>query len=525
VSERTDLPPGWIVAKLEDISDIIMGQSPPSSSYNENGEGLPFFQGKTDFTDLYPRIRKWCDAPGKIAELDDILLSVRAPVGPTNLAPSRCCIGRGLAAIRPMNGVDVRYVLFAIRAFNTVLSELGTGTTFDAVSGDHVRAFEIPLAPTNGQRRIVQKIEELFTELDAGVAALERVRANLKRYRAAVLKAAVEGALTADWRARRPDVEPAGDLLQRILRECHDAWEQTELARYAKAGKTAPKGWQDKYKEPAAPDTTDLPELPEGWRWATVEQLTARSEYGTSVKCDYLAKGAPVLRIPNIAAGELDLSDLKFATQTLHLDVNSALQPGDILMCRTNGSVSLIGKAALVRVTLEPYHTFASYLLRFRLVESDVLPKWLHLFVSSRQGRSFIESHAASSAGQHNISLSLMHSMALPLPPLAEQEQIVAEVERRLSVAEDAEARVAAGLKRAARLRQSILKRAFAGDLVPQDPTDEPASALLERIAVERGRAVTAGKAARGAGRASPPRDERVVARDAGERQLALDLQ
>ncbi len=121
----------------------------------------------------------------------------------------------------------------------------------------------------------MRKIEELFTELDAGVAALERVRANLKRYRAAVLKAAVEGELTADWRTRRHDIEPADVLLQRILRERRDAWEQAELARYAKSGKTPPKGWQGKYKAPAAPDTTDLPELPDGWCWATVEQLAA----------------------------------------------------------------------------------------------------------------------------------------------------------------------------------------------------------------------------------------------------------
>ncbi len=114
--------------------------------------------------------------------------------------------------------------------------------------------------------------------------------------------------------------------------------------------------------------------------------------------------------------------------------------------------------------------------------------------------------------------------MPVPLPPLAEQEQIVAEVERRLSVADDAAARVAAGLKRAARLRQSILKRAFAGALVPQDPTDEPASALLERIAAERGRVVMAGKAARGAALGATTRDERMLMGEIGERQLALDL-
>src|SRR3989304_4718599 len=116
-----------------------MGQSPPSSTYNEDGKGLPFFQGKTEFTDLYPEVRKWCSSPNKTARKNDILLSVRAPVGPTNLAPSDCCIGRGLAALSPQKGVSNRYVLYAIRALENELAKLGTGTTFEAVSGKTVR--------------------------------------------------------------------------------------------------------------------------------------------------------------------------------------------------------------------------------------------------------------------------------------------------------------------------------------------------------------------------------------------------
>jgi type I restriction enzyme S subunit len=214
--------------------------------------------------------------------------------------------------------------------------------------------------------------------------------------------------------------------------------------------------------------------------------MVIRSEYGTSVKSTYEAQGFPVLRIPNIVAGEIDLSDLKYATVPLDVGSEDALQPGDILMCRTNGSVRLIGKTAVVRSPLEPLHTFASYLLRFRLAERDMLPRWLHIYLNSRDGRRFIESHAASSAGQHNVSLMLIHGMPFPLPPLAEQRRMVAEVERRLSVIQAAEQVVAANLKRAERLRQAVLKHAFEGKLVPQDPHDEPASALLERILAKR---------------------------------------
>jgi len=209
VIEENELPEGWVNTKLKDICAIIMGQSPPSSAYNEDGEGLPFFQGKAEFTDRFPEVRKWCNAPTKIAEENDILLSVRAPVGPTNLAPSLCCIGRGLAAIRPDQDIQVLYVFYAIRAFNSFLTEQGTGTTFDAVSGDDIRTFEIPLAPTNEQDRIIAAIEQQFTRLDAGVASLRRAKEKLKRYRAAVLKTAVEGKLTEEWRGEHPTTRQA----------------------------------------------------------------------------------------------------------------------------------------------------------------------------------------------------------------------------------------------------------------------------------------------------------------------------
>ena len=240
-----------------------------------------------------------------------------------------------------------------------------------------------------------------------------------------------------------------------------------------------------------------MPDLREGWVWAKSDQLLVRSEYGTSVKCSYESNGLPVLRIPNIVQGEIDLRDLKYATKTLPVDPQRALQAGDVLMCRTNGSVNLVGKTAVVKTKLDAFHSFASYLLRFRFADTQSLPQWFHVFTTSLLGRSFIESNAASSAGQNNVSLKLIHGMPIPIPPLAEQRRIVAEVERRLSVIQQAEAAVEVGLKRVERLRQSILKQAFSGKLVPQDPDDEPASVLLERIRAERAAAEAAAKAQR----------------------------
>lgn len=181
------------VSKLKDCCTIIAGQSPESKYYNSNGDGLPFFQGKADFGELYPSIRVYCSQPTKIAEKDDILLSVRAPVGPTNLAPCKVCIGRGLTAIRPSEVLLTRYVLLFFRYFEAQLASKGTGTTFKAITQDVVKNLEIPIPPLSEQERIVARIEELFSQLDAGVETLKKTKAQLEVYRQAVLKEAFTG--------------------------------------------------------------------------------------------------------------------------------------------------------------------------------------------------------------------------------------------------------------------------------------------------------------------------------------------
>ncbi len=396
----------------------------------------------------------------------------------------------GFCVLYPADELDCKYVFYFVLndEFISKLNPLQRGTSYPAVRDSDVLSQELRLPPLPEQHRIVAEIEKQFTRLDASEAALKRVQANLKRYRASVLKAACEGKLVPTEaelaQAEGRDYEPAAQLLERILTERRARWESQEKRR-------------GKYKAPASPDTSDMPELPEGWVWAAVEQVIVRSEYGTSIKCSYEAEGVPVLRIPNVIAGDIDLSDLKFATQPVPMDAKNALQVGDVLMCRTNGSVNLVGRTAVVRTEIGDFHSFASYLLRFRFAETQVLPRWFHTFVNSQAGRSLIEHNAASSAGQHNVNLMLIHGLMIPFPPLVEQRRIVAEIERRLSVIQPVEATVEASLRRVGRLRQSILKQAFCGQLVPQHPDDEPASALLERIRAERA-ATQAARSTRG---------------------------
>ena len=480
------LPLGWQSAILGEVCLAVQKVRPQ----DEPDHSFTYLDiasiDNSDYRIVSPKIYSGANAPSRARQRvrggNTLFSTVRTYLKNIAMVPPEFdgqVASTGFCVLNPSDAIDPRYVFYHTVSddFVSKLNPLQRGTSYPAVRDDDVLAQRIDLPPLPEQRRIVAEVEKQFTRLDASVAALRRTQANLKRYRASVLRAACSGELAPTEaelaRAEGREYEPADVLLERILAEHRARWESQEKRR-------------GKYKEPATPDTSDLPPLPEGWVWATVDQMIVRSEYGTSVKCSYESDGIPVLRIPNIVGGEIDLTDLKFANQTLPVDCDRTLQVGDVLMCRTNGSINLIGKTAVIKRPLEPHHSFASYLLRFRFVDCPPLSNWFHLFATSQLGRNYIEREAASSAGQHNVSLSLIHRMAVPVPPLAEQRPIVAEVERRLSVIQQAETAVEASLQRAERLRQSILKRAFAGELVPQDPDDEPALILLERIRAQR---------------------------------------
>ena len=203
----TELPPGWEWTTVGDAAEVVLGQSPPGSSYNETEEGMPFFQGKTEFGDLWPKAAKWTTAAKKVAHENDVLLSVRAPVGPTNLAPADCAIGRGLVALRETPAASHRYLLWWMRASAHELASHATGSTFAAVSGAQVRAHPIPLAPRPEQDRIVAAIEEHLSRLDAGAHALEVSQGRLAALAQRLLDQSIEG-----------EPVPLGSLLAQPLR-------------------------------------------------------------------------------------------------------------------------------------------------------------------------------------------------------------------------------------------------------------------------------------------------------------------
>ena len=357
--------------------------------------------------------------------------------------------------------------------FVSYVTRLNTGDR-PRVEFSQFAVHPIPLPPLPEQRRIVAEIEKQFTRLDASVAALRRTQANLKRYRASVLRAACSGELVPTEaelaRAEGREYEPADVLLKRILTERRTRWESQEKRR-------------GKYKEPAAPDTSDLPPLPEGWAWATFEQLITTLRNGYSKKPEG-ADGLPILRISAVRPMSVDMQDIRWVNSTEDLSA-FLVDTGDLLFTRYNGNPSLVGVCGVVpslnRKTLHP-----DKLIRAVLLQNGVVPEFVQIVANAGHSRAFLSRRVRTTAGQAGVSGTDVKQMPVPLPPLPEQRRIVAEAERRLSVIQQAETAVVVSLQRAERLRQSILKRAFSGQLVPQDPDDEPASVLLERIRAQR---------------------------------------
>ena len=367
----------------------------------------------------------------------------------------------------------------------------GVGGSLMRVRDTTFADYPLPLPPLAEQHRIVAEIEKQFTRLDASTAALKRVQANLKHYRASVLKAACEGKLVPTEaelaQSEGRDYEPADRLLERILSERRARWESQGERR-------------GKYKEPVAPDTSDLPELPEGWGWATVDQLIVDSpQNGIYKPKSQYGDGVPVLRIEDYQDFHLrDREQLQRLKITTEETSTYGLAASQLIINRVN-SPSHLGKTLLVPDHLPPA-VFESNMMKV-IPSKCADPSFFAHYLRSPVGRARLTTRAKWAVNQASINQSDVCMTPVPIPPLAEQRRIVAEVDRRLTVIQQAEATVHANLTRAERLRQSILKQAFSGKLVPQDPNDEPASVLLERIRAEREAAQSAAKPKRRAKR------------------------
>ena len=379
----------------------------------------------------------------------------------------------------------------------------------------------IPVPPLAEQNRIVEKLEELLSDLDAGVAELKAAQRKLAQYRQSLLKAAVEGALTADWRAARiaassssslrkqgpsdsrrnttksldsrvrgndGHAESGADLLQRILTERRARWEARQLAKFAEQGKTPPKDWKAKYPEPVAPDTNDLPALPGGWVWSSMDQCALDESaitdgpFGSNLKSShYTASGPRVLRLQNIGDGHFvdakaHISEGHFAEMLKH-----SVAEGDLVIAMLG---EVLPRACIVPSNIAPAIVKADC-ARVRPNPALISSTLLSAVLNSEPTRKRVVP-LVKGIGRPRVNLGNLRSIAVPLPPTTEQQAICDALTIALDASEVQNEALLHGLRLAAAQRKNILKAAFAGQLVPQDPHDEPASMLLERIRAER---------------------------------------
>lgn len=458
-----ELPRGWVDLTLGQVATSTKGKKPRKEYPVPQSGAIPYiniraFERKEIETYTDDPVCPTCDPSDTLIVWDGARCGL---VG----RGARGAIGSTLAKIKSDVVASELLFYFLFSHFGTI-NKRPKGVGIPHVDPTVFWELQFCLPPLPEQKRIVAKIEELFTRLDAGVAALKQIKLQLKRYRQAVLKHAFEGKLTAEWRkAQLADPnsplnkEPAVKLLERIKEERKQA-----------LGK--------KYKELPPVDTSDLPDLPEGWVWGRLGQIgnVVTGTTPSKAKAVYFGKGFPFFKPTDLNVGYY----VRSASDNLTEDglSESRLLPAGTTLVTCIGAT--IGKTGLIRVP-----GASNQQINAVIPENGILPEFLYwACISPDFQKSIIDN--ASATTLPILNKSRFEALPLQVPPFAEQGVIVQEIERCFSIADAIEQAIEQSQRQSDRLRQSILKRAFEGKLVPQDPNDEPAAKLLERIRAER---------------------------------------
>jgi len=500
VTQTVRLPKGWVEVYLRDVAWNMRPRSKPQDYPNLRFIGMDNVEAHTmQLLGTVPATTVRSSATH--FKTGDVLYGRLRPY----LNKVICVDFEGLASaefipLTAPEGVVPDFLKYRLNSaeFVAFTSKLDTGDR-PRVDYDQIGEFKFQIPPTGTQQRIVEAIESYLTRLDAAVASLERVQKNLERYRASVLKAAVEGRLVpteADI-ARKEGLsyEPASELLERILAERKTRWIEDAAQKARAKGNAdalleARKQAEKKYKEPAAPDTTDLPILPEGWCWSLIPALIIPSKAGMKTgpfgsllkKREHRSQGIPVLGIENIGkrryvSGSKIHITLEKAEELAGYDV----QAKDLLISRSG----TVGEVCTAPNQLRDAR-FSTNVMRIRFLEPVPMADYVALLLA---GSPFVRGEIEELCkGTTRIFLnqSILSQLVIPIPPLAEQRRILEEVASADESIEATLQTLTRSVARSLRLRQSILKWAFEGKLVEQDPSDEPASELLERIKTER---------------------------------------
>lgn len=475
LAQTHPLADSWTRKRLRDLGQWVGGGTPSKSkaTYWEHGTVpwvSPKDMKKERITDSEDHITELAvsESTTNLVPAGSVLVVTRSGILrhtlPVAVAGVPVAVNQDLKVLTPKSDILPEYVAWALRAFSEdILHSCSKGgTTVNSIETKSLLDYEIPLAPLEQQKAIVAEIEKQFSRLDEAVANLKRVKANLKRYKAAVLKAAVEGKLTEDWRKQHPDVEPASELLKRILAERRARW-----------------NGKGKYKEPIAPEITALPSLPETWTWGLTQQL-GEIQLGRQRSPKNRSKNYPTkyIRAANITETGLDLRDVLEMEFTPDERDRYRLQCDDIILSEASGSPRQVGKPAVWRDEL-PGCCFQNTVIRLRPrgSRSDyLLTAFKQFYING------IFAQVAGGVGINHLSADKFSMIPVPLPPLAEQERIVTDVEQRLSVIDALNAMVLANLIRTDRLRQAVLAMAFSGRLENKQTPSLGKVALFEEM-------------------------------------------
>ena len=296
--------PSWERVPLAQVADILNG-APFDSALFSNSEGMPLARIRDVLTGDTCTYYTGPYEDTYVIRHGDLLIGMDGDFNSGFWGIRPALLNQRVCKITPTEQhYDKRLLSLVLPGYLAAINANTPSVTVKHLPSKTIGEIELPLPPRAEQTRIVAKLEELLSDLDAGVAELKAAQKKLGQYRQSLLKAAVEGALTAEWRAKNTPAESGARLLDRILQERRARWEAKQLAKFAEQGKTPPKDWQKKYPEPVQPDTSGLPALPEGWVWATIDQLAA---IGTGVtplksKSQYYAGGD----IPWVTSGALN---------------------------------------------------------------------------------------------------------------------------------------------------------------------------------------------------------------------------
>nr|WP_256354182.1 restriction endonuclease subunit S [Variovorax sp. dw_308] len=499
------LPDSWKWVPIGDIAEVVGGGTPSTTDPANFGGDVPWITPADMSRHVGKQIaggtrfiseKGLADSGARWLPKGAVLFSSRAPIGYVAVAAKPVTTNQGFKSFVPVLGLGSDFMYYWLTSAKPIAEKLASGTTFLEISGAKAALIPFPLAPAAEQTRIADKLEELLSDLDAGVAELKAAQRKLAQYRQSLLKAAMEGRLTQAWREQLGEPEESGaQLLDRILRERRERWEAKQLAKFEAQGKAPPKGWRDRYPVPAALEPAGLAELPPGWVWASLDML-AEVQGGVQKQPSRapVQNRYPFLRVANVARGLLKLDEVHeielFDGELERL----ALERGDILIVEGNGSLTEIGRCARWDGSIENA-VHQNHLIRARpiVMFSEFLEAWLN----SLGGVEILMKLAATTSGLYTLSVSKLCKVPVPLPPLNEQASAVGALTDALAAQLLMASYIQKALRQATAQRKNILQAAFSGQLVPQDPNDEPASRLLERIRAERA-ASGATKARRG---------------------------